>query len=197
MSVYQANPRALSGIGRRFHSLGSLFICLLFAMLFVLGLPIPTPAEENILQNIRREHPRLILARTDWENLKNAIKNDPVKASWYEQLRLVAETQMRRPSTHYHSGNGQLLFQSREALTQLSTFGALYRLTGEKRYADAARQELLAVIAFPDWDPPHFLDTAEMTAAVALGYDWTFDALSPGDRKAIESAIVRMGLQQG
>ena len=197
MSVYRASPHALIGIRRRFQFSGLRFIYLLFATVFVWGLPIATPAKENILQNIRREHPRLILARTDWENLRDAIKNDPVKASWYQQLRLAAETQMQRPSTHYHSGNGQLLFQSREALTQLSTFGALYRLTGEKRYADAARQELLAVIAFPDWDPPHFLDTAEMTAAVALGYDWIFDALSAGDRKAVESAIVRMGLQQG
>src|ERR1700691_6282110 len=117
MSVYQASPHALIGIRRRFQFSGLRFIYLLFATVFVWGLPVATPAKQNILQNIRREHPRLILARTDWENLRDAIKNDPVKASWYQQLRLAAETQMQRPSTHYHSGNGQLLFQSREALT--------------------------------------------------------------------------------
>jgi Heparinase II/III-like protein len=170
-------------------------MCSLFCLIYWAGPP--AHAQTTVLKNIRRDHPRLILTRTDWETLKEGLRADPVRASWYQQLRQIAETQMLRPRTHYHAGNGQLLFQSREALTQLATFGALYRLSGEARYAEAARQELLTVIAFPDWDPSHFLDTAEMTAAVALGYDWAYDALGPADRKAIESALVSKGLQQG
>jgi Heparinase II/III-like protein/Domain of unknown function (DUF4962) len=169
----------------------------LLALLFAVSLPSAGRAQGDILKKIRSEHPRLVLTQADWEKLRAAIKNDPLKSSWYEQLRRAGETQMQRPRTRYRLDNNQLLFKSREALLQLSTFGALYRLTGEKRYAQAAREELLAVTSYPDWNPAHFLDTGEMTAAVAIGYDWTYDALDAAERKTIEAAILRLGLQPG
>jgi hypothetical protein len=173
------------------------FIFSLLTMLFSACWPSAVRAQGDILRKIRSEHPRLILTAPDWEKLRSATKNDPVKASWLEDLRRAAEAQMQRPRTRYRLDNNQLLFKSREALTQLSIFGAMYRLTGEKRYAQAAKDELLAVTSFPDWNPAHFLDVGEMTAAVAIGYDWIYDALDSGERKNIEAAIVRLGLQPG
>jgi hypothetical protein len=169
----------------------------LLSMLFAVASPPAARAQGDILRKIRPEHPRLILTQPDWEKLRAATKNDPVKTSWLEDLRRAAEVQMQRPRTRYRLDNNQLLFKSREALTQLSIFGALYRLTGEKRYAQVAKEEMLAVTSFPDWNPAHFLDTGEMTAAVAIGYDWIYDALDPGERKNIEASIVRLGLQPG
>src|SRR6266849_3878213 len=169
----------------------------LLSMLFAVGSAPVARAQGDILRKIRPEHPRLILTQSDWERLRAGIKSDPVKSSWLEDLRRAAEAQMQRPRTKYRLDNNQLLFKSREGLTQLSMFGALYRLTGEKRYAQAAKEEMLAVTSFPDWNPAHFLDTGEMTAAVAIGYDWIYDALDSGERKNIEAAIVRLGLQPG
>ena len=60
---------------------------------------------------------------------------------------------------------------ARAALRRISVLGALYQLDGNPKWADGARATLLAVAAFPDWHPVHFLDTAEMAMAVALGYD--------------------------
>ena len=48
---------------------------------------------------------------------------------------------------------------------------------------------------FPDWNPRHFLDTAEMTHAFAIGYDWGYDAWSPEQRSRLRKAIVEMGFQ--
>ncbi len=169
----------------------------LLTLLFAVGLPSAGRAQGDILKKIRPEHPRLILTQPDWEKLRAATKSDPVKSAWLEDLRRTAEAQMQRSRTRYRLDNNQLLFKSREALTQLSIFGAMYRLTGEKRYAQAAKEELLAVTAFPDWNPAHFLDTGEMTAAVAIGYDWIYDALDSSERKNIEATIVRLGLQPG
>jgi len=50
---------------------------------------------------------------------------------------------------------------------------------------------------FKDWNPRHFLDTAEMTTALALGYDWLYDELTPEQRRRIREAIVRLGLRSG
>ena len=56
---------------------------------------------------------------------------------------------------------------------------------------------MLTAAAFPDWNPAHFLDTAEMTNALAVGYDWLFDFLSVEDRATIRKAIVDKGLKPG
>jgi hypothetical protein len=37
---------------------------------------------------------------------------------------------------------------------------------------------MLAAAAFSDWNPSHFLDVAEMTAALAIGYDWLYEEVS-------------------
>lgn len=72
-----------------------------------------------------------------------------------------------------------------------------YRLYGERKYLDAANEALLWVCNYPDWDPPHYLDTAEMATAVAIAYDWLYDALPISTKDLVkkclyERAIVRV-----
>ncbi|MBL8212725.1 MAG: heparinase II/III family protein, partial [Bryobacterales bacterium] len=62
-------------------------------------------------------------------------------------------------------------------------------------YAARAKREMLAAAAFTDWNPSHFLDVAEMTAALGTGYDWFYGVLSEGERETIRRAIVEKGLQ--
>jgi hypothetical protein len=53
---------------------------------------------------------------------------------------------------------------------------------------------LRAIAGFRDWNPTRFLDTAELTHAMAIGYDWLHGALSPDDREMVRDAIVQKGL---
>jgi hypothetical protein len=53
---------------------------------------------------------------------------------------------------------------------------------------------MLAVSAFADWNPSHFLDVAEMTMGVAIGYDWTYHFLSDKSKKIISNAILNNGI---
>ena len=69
-----------------------------------------------------------------------------------------------------------------------------WRLTDDRRFADRAVKEALAVSAFQDWNNSHFLDTAEMCLAAAIAYDWCFDAIGADDRKTIEDAILSKAL---
>ena len=70
-----------------------------------------------------------------------------------------------------------------------------YRLDGDQRYAERAWQELAAAANFPDWNPRHFLDTAEMTHAFAIGYDWLYDVWTPEQRATLQQAMVEKGLK--
>lgn len=89
----------------------------------------------------------------------------------------------------------RLLDVSRETLRRVLLLGYAYRMTGDSRYAQRAEQELLTVSAFSDWNPSHYLDVAEMTTAVAVGYDWLFDRMSDTTKESLRQAIINKGLK--
>ncbi len=89
----------------------------------------------------------------------------------------------------------RLLDVSRETLRRVLLLGYAYRMTGDSRYAQRAEQEFLTVSAFSDWNPSHYLDVAEMTTAVAVGYDWLFDRMSNATKDSLRQAIINKGLK--
>ena len=89
----------------------------------------------------------------------------------------------------------RLLGTSREALKRIFWLGYTYRTRGGEAYARKAIDEMLAVSAFKDWNPAHFLDVGEMTMAVAIGYDWLYDQMTPSERKTVAKAIIDKGLK--
>jgi len=68
-------------------------------------------------------------------------------------------------------------------------------MSGSAKYLDRAEREMLAIAGFSDWNPTHFLDVAEMTMAMAIGYDWLHDRLPAASRAAIRDAILHKGLE--
>src|SRR5699024_7162711 len=79
---------------------------------------------------------------------------------------------------------------SRKAIKRIGTLSLAYRLFDDERFTNKVEKELLNIASFKSWHPEHFLDTAEMTTAVSIGYDWCYDQLSKKTKKAVESAIV-------
>ena len=71
----------------------------------------------------------------------------------------------------------------------------VYRISGEDRFLRRAEKEMLAAAPFPDWNPDHYLDTGEMTAALGIGLDWLYSDLSPETRETIADAIYEKGLR--
>jgi oligo-alginate lyase len=78
----------------------------------------------------------------------------------------------------------------RNLQARMISFAFTYRLTDEKKYADAAKKELLALSHLNDWGLNHFLDIGEAGLAAGIGYDWLYNELSIDERKQIETAIV-------
>ncbi|HOZ84578.1 MAG TPA: heparinase II/III family protein [Niabella sp.] len=89
----------------------------------------------------------------------------------------------------------RLLNVSREALRRIFYLSYAYRMTKDQRYAKRAETEMLQVSTFSDWNPSHFLDVAEMTLGVAIGYDWLYDQLSKDASLKIRSAIINKGIE--
>jgi len=135
-------------------------------------------------------HPRLLLANKKIAELKQQIKTDPVSRSLFECVERKAGQFLDAPPVIHKLDGKRLLAQSRKCLERVSTLSLAALLTDDARYAQRAIREMMAVAEFPDWNPSHFLDVAEMTLAVALGYDWLFDKLTADQRNTIASAIL-------
>jgi hypothetical protein len=157
-----------------------------------------TAALPPILDGLRTEHPRLLATRDDLEQLRQRVRSDPHIAAWAQSILKEANLLLRQPPARYEIPDGKrLLTTSRRVLRRIQTLAMAYWLSDDRAYVRRAWEELSAVAAFKDWNPSHFLDTAEMTHAVALGYDWLYAAWSPTQRKVLVDAIVRLGLEPG
>ncbi len=165
-------------------------LCALFLLI-----SLSAPAQADILDDLRPGHPRLILLDDGLPRLRSLIKDDADARRIYTQLKAEAERIDAEPTVKYEIVGPRLLAQSRLALKRIYTLALLYRLEGERRWLDRAVKEMRAAAAFKDWNPSHFLDTAELTHAFAIGYDWLYPALSPADRTWIREAIVEKGLE--
>lgn len=147
------------------------------------------------LQAMPTTHPRLFLARGAEAGLKQQIAASPTMSRLKADLQGEADRELGSKPVERKLIGRRLLDKSRTALSRVLHLGLAWRLTGEKKYLDRARTELVAVAKFSDWNPSHFLDVAEMTAAVGTGYDWLYSELDDATRKLLRDAIVEKGLK--
>lgn len=124
-------------------------------------------------------HPRLIANTAQWKELSARRSSDPGLEYLTGLLLKRATSDLGKPPVERTLQGRRLLGVAREFIRRTLLWAFAFRLTGEQRFLDRARKEMLAVAAFPDWHPDHFLDVAEMTAGMAIGYDWLFDDLPP------------------
>ena len=156
---------------------------------------------DSVLQNLRPEHPRLLFTQEDQRRTETLAEADTLLAALIEEVARKAKSVLDQPTAEYELIGPRLLSKSREVLEKIALLSAAYRFSRDadvrQRYRDRAVEELRAAAAFPDWNPSHFLDVAEMTAAFAVGYDWLYDALTPDERAFIREAIIGQGLEPG
>jgi len=152
--------------------------------------------EADPLATLRRGHPRLLATASDFERLRTARSSPGVIASGYAQLRERGERVLKEAPAKYEIPDGlRLLSTSRKVLDRVTLLGLLWQMDGDSRWPERAGRELEAVAAFPDWNPRHFLDTAEMTAAFAFGYDWLHAFWTEEQKTAWRSAMMKFGLK--
>jgi hypothetical protein len=150
----------------------------------------------NILASLSKSHPRLLASAKDFARLKERIAADPQAHQWYEKIHERGQRMLKEEPARYEIPDGlRLLATSRRVLNRVYTLAMLYRLEGDQKLADRAWRELDAAAKFPDWNPRHFLDAAEMTHAFAIGYDWLYDVWTKQQRDTLRTAIVKKGLE--
>lgn len=141
------------------------------------------------------QHPRLLMTDTQLAEIQARLKSSPALQVFYRAVLDKADTIIsQKPVERIQTGR-RLLSVSRCCLDRVLHLSTAYRFSHRSEYLKRAQEEMLAAAAFSDWNPSHFLDVAEMTAALAIGYDWLYPALPETSRATIRQAIMEKGLQ--
>lgn len=144
----------------------------------------------------RVPHPRLLWPAGGEEVVKQAMTTDPLARALADQALANARRILDERTCRYEIPDGKrLLAESRRALGTITHSAWAWRMSREQPFLERAVRELDAACALKDWNPTHFLDTAEMALAVATGYDWLFDQLTPEQRRRYEDAIIAKALK--
>jgi len=180
-------------------------VCLFVELVFVLCLSrasllfaVPATIEPaNVLSDLDRNHPRLMLKDKDLQQLKNQHDSDKTLQKCLKDVLAEADGHINARMLTYNKIGPRLLHVSRNCLHRIYALALAARWTGDEKYARKAVENLLTVCAFKDWNPSHFLDTAEMSHAVGLGYDWLYSYLDVQTREKIKAALIKNGLEPG
>jgi hypothetical protein len=157
----------------------------------------PTVSFEEVRRRVDQApttHSRLLATGPELEALRRAADADPMRRMLADAVIAQARAMHNLPPIRRIKTGRRLLGQSRRCVKRVVTLATAYRLTGDDQHARRAEQEMLAAARFSDWNPSHFLDVAEMTFALALGYDWLYGQLDQASRDAIRTAIVAKGV---
>lgn len=140
-------------------------------------------------------HPRLFMTDRQLTQVRTQLESQPPLQVFFEAMLNKADDILDQPPVKRVKTGRRLLSVSRRCLDRVIHLSAAYRFTGKQSYLQRVEKEMLAAAAFSDWNPSHFLDVAEMTAALAIGYDWLYDDLPAASRQIIRQAILEQGLQ--
>ena len=154
-------------------------------------------AQTDHLASIKNlpDHPRILLLKGEEVAIMRAIGTDKTRAQVQQAILTESDEIVKLPVSERIKTGRRLLSVSREALRRVFFLAYAWRMTKQDTYLKRAEKELLAVSAFSDWNPTHFLDVGEMTMTTAIGYDWLYADLSAETRTTIREAILTKGIQ--
>jgi hypothetical protein len=179
-----------------------------FISLLALGTALSAPARchgayppEESLEQVRaridaasKEHPRLLATADDFKALRETLDKDPTRRMLAQAVIAQANELLRIEPIERQLQGRRLLDKSRQCVKRVLVLAMAYRLTDDARFLQRCETEMVAAAEFADWNPSHFLDVAEMTFALAIGYDWLYSDLDQSRRDSIRDAIVNQGV---
>ncbi len=140
-------------------------------------------------------HPSLLIHDKDaFETIRERVKEEPLLQKIQAYILNFADETLPLPTNTRKMKGRRLLDTSADCFTRIFYLSYAWQITGKDVYARRAIDEMLAVSAFTDWNPSHFLDVAEMMCGLGFGYDWCYEAMTDAERETIRTALKEKGL---
>ena len=158
------------------------------------------PTAERVLEDLHRRFPnpargRLLASFDELMQLRRDAKTDPALKGYVDMLRAEYGTRTARFAATPLAGeiNAETLEASAE---DLIAFAMLYRVTGDKAYAERTALEAEALAALADWSGGRSMEcVGRVSLGLAIGYDWCRHVWSEGRKALIERAMLRNAIR--
>mgnify|MGYP005852355453 CR=1 FL=1 len=148
-----------------------------------------------IEKHLNTGKPRLIYDATVLDTLKSGLNSDPVVKNLYQAIRREAFAILDLPLIERNKTSNAMLKVSRGFLRRMNFLGLVYLVERDPVMLERIDRELQAISDFEDWNPPVYLDTAEICMAVSLALDWTLDDLPPTTIATAKQALIEKGIK--
>ena len=181
----------------------------LFSFVLLIGTVLAQEDQKNEIQPVKldnpitvaylknhlsRNSPKLILTPEIERILKKKLKIDSYTQHYYSYLKDESNQILKEPLLKRELEGFRLLAVSRRMVERMGILSMVYRLDKNPEILARINEELLAVCAFMDWNPQHFLDVAEMSFGVALAIDWVGAWLPKETIKLAKTSLIEKGI---
>lgn len=139
-------------------------------------------------------HSDLFFSTADIDRIRLLIQwNDPVIAKAFSSLKAEAERYLQYPLVSYAlDGAGLRVQVIHDLADQVPVLVLMYRITGEKKYADKCLAQIGEMIKFPDWgENRHFLDAGIAAFNVAFVYSGLYHEMGADFKASLVNATKR------
>lgn len=138
-------------------------------------------------------HPRVYINEDRFDQLRGYYDSDELFKKWADQI-IADANEYSKPETPFIDWQYQDQYRTLNTMcwpyfNRFFALGFAYQITGDKKYAERAFKEFEMFNTFPDINLSHIIDTGTFNDAVAIGYDWMYDAYTPEQRDFIENII--------
>ncbi len=136
-------------------------------------------------------HPRLYVNDDRIATIK--LQKDTISRQLLFILKKDADQKLNAPKIVYPNDVSNM-GTSRNVQGRIISLALAYRLFGDEKYLQKAKEELLQLAVVENWGTGHFLDVGEASLAAGIGYDWLYSNLTDKERKTIADAIKNKAL---
>ncbi|KAJ7749532.1 chondroitin AC/alginate lyase [Mycena maculata] len=164
------------------------------------------PSNPDVL-TVRQDRPRLIAPAYKWAALPTLIANDPYLQGWNATIFGNATAYYSEPPVIYFLDDSSGILDNARAIKErVKAFSYVYRMTNDTTWVNRLWEEIQNAAGNgttdfgPDedrWNSGHFLDTAELSAAYGIAYDWLYDVWSQDQKDMMLSTLLKYGLNPG
>ncbi|MBN2288644.1 MAG: DUF4962 domain-containing protein, partial [Candidatus Glassbacteria bacterium] len=167
------------------------------------------PPVKELLSRIPARHPRLFLRPENLESFRRLRQTSPAHRKLWKRIEATADTLLRlpvmeEPPPFPEGGFNYPLWrnyydQARKMGQVLDFLGFCYLVSGERKWADRAREWLMALTRWDTQGTSNMAYNDEVAMPVLLNgaraYDWIYDALTENERAAVRNMLAVRGEQ--